>query len=56
MLKILQAWLQQHVNHEIQDIQAGFRKGRGSRAQAANISLIIEKNKRVPENHLLLLY
>ena len=43
MLKILQARLQQYVNHELQDIQAGFRKGRGTRDQIANIRWIIEK-------------
>ena len=41
MLKILQARLQQYVNHEIPDIQAGFRKGRGTRDQIANIHWII---------------
>ena len=43
MLKILQASLQQYVNHEIQDVQAGFRKGRGTKDQIANICWIIEK-------------
>ena len=43
MLKVLQARLQQHVNHELPDVQAGFRKGRGSRDQIANICWIIEK-------------
>ena len=43
MLKILQARLQQYVNHEIPDVQAGFRKGRGARNQIANICWIIEK-------------
>ena len=43
MLKILQARLQQHVNRELPDIQAGFRKGRGTRDQIANIRWIIEK-------------
>ena len=43
MLKILQARLQQYVNHELPDVQAGFRKGRGTRHQIANICLIIEK-------------
>ena len=55
MLKILQARLQQYVNHELPDVQAGFRKGRGTRGQNANIGWIIE-SKRVPEKHLLLLY
>ena len=43
MLKILQARLQQYVNQEIPDVQAGFRKGRGTRDQIANIHWIIEK-------------
>ena len=43
MLKILQARLQQYVNHEVLDVQAGFRKGRGTRDQIANIRWIIEK-------------
>ena len=55
MLKILQARLQQYVNRELPDIQAGFRKGRGTSDQIANIRWIIEK-ARVPEKHLLLLY
>ena len=55
MLKILQARLQQYVNHELRDVQAGFRKGRGTRDQIANICWIMEK-ARVPENHLFLLY
>ena len=54
MLKILQAKLQQYVNCELPDVQAGFRKGRGIRDQIAIIRWIIEK--RVPEKHLLLLY
>ena len=56
MLKILQARLQQYMNHELPDVQAGFRKGRGTRDQIANICWILEKSKRVPEKHLLLLY
>ena len=55
MLKILQARLQQYVNHELPDVQAGFRKDRGTRDQIVNICWIIEK-ARVPEEHLLLLY
>ena len=55
MLKILQARLQQYVNRELPDVQAGFRKGRGPRDQIANICWIIQKSKRVPEQHLLLL-
>ena len=43
MLKILQARLQQYVNHEVPDVQAGFRKGRGTRDQIANICWITEK-------------
>ena len=43
MLKILQARLQQYVNHELPDVQAGFRKGRGTRDQIATIHWIIEK-------------
>ena len=43
MLKILQARLQQYVNHEFPDVHAGFRKGRGTRDQIANISCITEK-------------
>ena len=56
MQKILQARLQQYVNHEIPDVQAGFRKGRGTRDQMANICWINGKSKRVPEKHLFLLY
>ena len=52
---ILQARLQQHVNRELRDIQAGFRKGRGTRDQIANIHRIMEK-ARVPEKYLFLLY
>jgi len=43
MLKILQARFQQYVNHELSDVQAGFRKGRGIRDQIANICWIMEK-------------
>ena len=43
MLKILQARLQQYMNHELPDVQAGFRKGRGTRNQIANIHWIIKK-------------
>ena len=56
MLKILQARLQQYMNQELLDSQAGFRKGRGSRHQTANIHWIIEESKRVSEKHLFLLY
>ena len=54
MLKILQARLQQYVNCEIPDVQAGFRKGRGTRDQTANIRWIIEKAREF--QHLLMLY
>ena len=56
LLKILQARLQQYMNCELPDVQAGFRKGRRTRDQIANIHWIIEKSKRVPEKHLFLLY
>ena len=55
ILKILQARLQQYVNRELADVQAGFRKGRGTRDQIANIRWIMEK-ARVPEKPLFLLY
>ena len=54
-LKILQARLQQYVDCELPDVQAGFIKGRGTRDQIANICWIMEKT-RVPEKHLFLLY
>ena len=54
MLKILQARLQEYVNCELPDVQAGFRKSKGTKDQIANISWIIEKAS-IPENHLLLL-
>ena len=50
MLKILQARLQQYVNCELPDIQAGFRKGRGTRGQIANIRWIIEKAREFHKN------
>ena len=50
MLKILQARLQQYINHELPDIQAGFRKGRGTRDQIANICWIIEKAREHHKN------
>ena len=56
MIKILQARLQQYVNHELPGVQAGFRKGRGTRDQIANVHWIVKKSKRVPEKHLFLLY
>ena len=46
MLKILQARLQQYMNHELPDVQAGFRKGRGTRDQIANIHWIMEKGRK----------
>ena len=62
MLKIFQARLQQYMNHELPDVQAGFRKGRGTRDQIVEepeiklqISVGLSK-KRVPEKHLFLLY
>ena len=56
MIKILQARLLQYMNHELPDVQAVFRKGRGSRFQIANIRWIHRKSKRVPEKHRFLLY
>ena len=50
MLKILQARLQQYVNHELPDIQAGFRKGRRTRDQSANICWIMEKAREFQKN------
>ena len=50
ILKILQARLQQYVNHELPDVQAGFRKGRGTRDQIANIHWIIEKARKRQKN------
>ena len=50
MLKILQERLQQYVNREIPDVQAGFRKGRGTRDQTANIRWIIEKGRKFQKN------
>ena len=50
MLKILQARLQQYVNHELPDVQAGFRKGRGTRDQIANICWIIKKAREFQKN------
>ena len=56
MLKILQARLQQYVNHELPDAQAGFRKGRGTRDQIANIHWIMEKAREFQKKLLFLLY
>ena len=50
MLKILQARLQQYVNHEFLDVQAGFRKGRGTKYQIGNICWIIEKARELHKN------
>ena len=50
ILKILQARLQQYVNHELPDVQAGFRKGRGTRDQIANIHWIIKKAREFQKN------
>ena len=50
MLKILQARLQQYVNRELPDVQAGFRKGRGTRDQIANIRCIMEKARTFQKN------
>ena len=56
MLKILQARLQQYVNRELPDEQAGFRKGRGTRDQIANIHWVIEKAREFHKKHILLLH
>ena len=56
MLKILQASLQQYVNRKLPDVQAGFRKGGGTRDQIANIRWIIEKQESSRKKHLFLLY
>ena len=50
MVKILQARLQQYVNHELPDVQAGFRKGRGTKYQIANIHWIIKKVREFQKN------
>ena len=50
MFKILQARLQQYVNHELTDVKAGFRKGRGTRGQIANICWTIEKAREFQKN------
>ena len=52
ILKILQTRLQQYVNHELPDVQAGFRKGRGTRDQIANICWIIKKAREFQKKHL----
>ena len=54
MLKVLQARLQEYMNQELPDVQAGFRKGRGTRDQIANICWITEKAREFQKKHLLL--
>ena len=56
MLKILQARLQQYVNRELPDVQSGFRKGRGTRDQIANIHWIIKKAREFQKNICLIDY
>ena len=56
ILKILQARLQQYMKRELPDVQAGFRKGRGTRDQIANIRWIMEKAREFQKKHLFLLY
>ena len=56
MLKILQARLQQYVNYQLPDVQAGFRKRRGTRDQIANICWIIKKAREFQKKNLFLLY
>ena len=56
MLKILQARLQQYLSCELPDVQAGFRKGRGTRDQIANIHRIIKKARELQKKNLFLLY
>ena len=56
MLKILQASLQQYMNHELPDVQAGFRKGRVTRDQIDSICCIIKKAREFQKKHLFLLY
>ena len=55
MLKILQARLQQYVNHDLLDVQAGFTKGRGTRHQIANIRWIMEKAREFQKSIISLL-
>ena len=56
MFKILQERLQQYVNCELPDVQAVFRKGRGTKDQIANIRWIVEKARQFQKKHLFLLY
>jgi len=58
MLKVLQAWLQQYMNHELPDVQAGFRKGRGTRDQFANSVGSLKKQesyRKTPTSALLIM-
>ena len=55
MLKILQARLQQYMNHELPDVQAGFRKGRGTRDQVSNIHWIIKKAREFQKTSISVL-
>ena len=56
ILNILHARLQHYANQELPDVQAGFRKGRGTRDQIANIRWIIRESKGIPEKHLPLFH
>ena len=56
MLKLLQARLQRYMNREVPDVQAGFRKGRGTRDQIANIHWIIEKARKFQKNFCFIDY
>ena len=56
MVKVLQARLQQYMNQELPDVQAGFRKGSGTRDQIANICRIIEKAREFQKKHILLFH
>ena len=54
--KVLQARLQQYLNHELPDVQAGFQRGRGAKLQIANTGWIMGKTSQLPGKHLLLLH
>ena len=56
MFKILQAGLQQYMNQELSDVEAGFRKGKGTKDQIANIRWIIDKAREFQKKHLFRLY
>ena len=56
MFKILQARLQKYVNHKLPDVQVGFRKGRGTRNQIANIWWITERQENYRKNHFCFIY